>query len=153
MHAQQLGPAAAAAAAAGHPPLPMLPHPGLAGAPGLPPSSAASLLGLSALGGAPHPLAMLNAKHDLHRDDKTPGQESIYITFIFPILMSKRSKHHYMILIFAALGSALDDRHSNKVQNFSFPFSEFFFTFKCIQFSPNLFFPPINPIPFPFSHA
>jgi len=71
MHAQQLGPAAAAAAAAAHPPLPMLPHPGLPGAP-LPPSSAASLLGLSALG-APHPLAMLNAKHDLHREDKLPG--------------------------------------------------------------------------------
>lgn len=71
MHAQQLGPAAAAAAAA-HPPLPMLPHPGLPGAPGLPPSSAASLLGLSGLGG-PHPLAILNAKHELHRDEKPPG--------------------------------------------------------------------------------
>lgn len=71
MHAQQLGPAAAAAAA-GHPgPLPMLPHPGLPGAP-LPPSSAASLLGLSGLGG-PHPLAILNAKHDLHRDEKPSG--------------------------------------------------------------------------------
>ncbi|XP_021968333.1 protein groucho isoform X2 [Folsomia candida] len=70
MHAQQLGPAAAA----GHPPLPMLPHPGLG--PGLPPSSAASLLGLTGLGGAPHPLAILNAKHDLHRgEDKQPALE------------------------------------------------------------------------------
>jgi hypothetical protein len=82
MHAQQLGPAAAAAAAAGHPPLSMLPHPALGGAPGLPPSSAASLLGLSGLGGAPHPLAILNAKHnDLHRDEKPTGK-SLFFSFL-----------------------------------------------------------------------
>lgn len=60
MHAQQL-PAHAA------PPIPMMPHPGLAGAP---PSSAASLLGLSgALGPGQHPLSMLASKPDLHRPD------------------------------------------------------------------------------------
>lgn len=60
MHAQQL-PAHAA------PPIPMMPHPGLAGAP---PSSAASLLGLSGALGAPghNPLSML-AKPELHRPD------------------------------------------------------------------------------------
>ncbi|CAB3360755.1 Hypothetical predicted protein [Cloeon dipterum] len=61
MHAQQLP-------HAGHaPPIPMMPHPGLPG----PPSSAASLLGLSGLSGAPgaHPLSMLGAKPDLHRED------------------------------------------------------------------------------------
>lgn len=82
MHAQQLGPAAAA----GHPPLPMLPHPGLG--PGLPPSSAASLLGLTGLGGAPHPLAILNAKHDLHRgEDKQPALEDRHSSKVrFPLL-------------------------------------------------------------------
>lgn len=60
MHAQQL-PAHAA------PPIPMIPHPGLAGAP---PSTAASLLGLSgALGPGQHPLSMLTSKQDLHRQD------------------------------------------------------------------------------------
>lgn len=61
MHAQQLPSHAA-------PPLPMMPHPGLAGAP---PSSAASLLGLSGALGAPsqHPLAMLAGKPDMHRSD------------------------------------------------------------------------------------
>lgn len=57
MHAQQLP-------HAGHaPPLPMMPHPGLPG----PPSTAASLLGLSSALAAPgaHPLSML-AKPDLH---------------------------------------------------------------------------------------
>uniref|UniRef100_A0A023FB07 Putative transducin-like enhancer of split protein n=2 Tax=Triatominae TaxID=70999 RepID=A0A023FB07_TRIIF len=61
MHAQQLP-------HAGHaPPLPMMPHPGLPG----PPASAASLLGLSgALAGpASHPLSILAAKPDLHRED------------------------------------------------------------------------------------
>lgn len=82
MHAQQLGPAAAAAAAAAHPPLPMLPHPGLPGAP-LPPSSAASLLGLTGLGG-PHPLAILNAKHDLHRDEKPSGLSSSNLLILIP---------------------------------------------------------------------
>lgn len=58
MHAQQL-PAHAA------PPIPMIPHPGLAGAP-----PAASLLGLSgALGSGQHPLSMLASKPDLHRQD------------------------------------------------------------------------------------
>lgn len=61
MHAQQL-PAHAA------PPIPMMPHPGLGGAP---PSTAASLLGLSGALGAPgqHPLSMLASKPDLHRSD------------------------------------------------------------------------------------
>ncbi|KAF4531556.1 hypothetical protein B566_EDAN013559 [Ephemera danica] len=61
MHAQQLPHAAHA------PPIPMMPHPGLPG----PPSSAASLLGLSGALSAPgaHPLSMLGAKPDLHRDD------------------------------------------------------------------------------------
>lgn len=60
MHAQQLPHAAHA------PPIPMMPHPGLPG----PPSTAASLLGLSgALGPGAHPLSMLGAKPDLHRDD------------------------------------------------------------------------------------
>jgi hypothetical protein len=60
MHAQQLPHAAHA------PPIPMMPHPGLPG----PPSTAASLLGLSgALGPGAHPLSMLGTKPDLHRDD------------------------------------------------------------------------------------
>lgn len=53
---------------AGHaPPLPMMPHPGLPG----PPATAASLLGLSAslAGPAAHPLSMLAAKPDLHREE------------------------------------------------------------------------------------
>ncbi|XP_056647350.1 transducin-like enhancer protein 1 [Diorhabda sublineata] len=59
MHAQQLPTHAA-------PPIPMIPHPSLGGAP---PSTAASLLGLS--GGLPaqHPLSMLASKPDLHRPD------------------------------------------------------------------------------------
>lgn len=61
MHAQQLPSHAA-------PPIPMMPHPGLAGGP---PTSAASLLGLSGALGAPgqHPLSMLGAKPELHRSD------------------------------------------------------------------------------------
>lgn len=71
MHAQQL-PAHAA------PPIPMMPHPGLAGGP---PSSAASLLGLSgALGGgagpAQHSLSMLQAKPELHRPDDVKSNNS-----------------------------------------------------------------------------
>ncbi|XP_017770757.1 PREDICTED: protein groucho-1-like [Nicrophorus vespilloides] len=68
MHAQQL-PAHAA------PPLPMMPHPGLAGAP---PSSAASLLGLSGALAAPgqHPLSML-AKPELHRPDDVKSNSGI----------------------------------------------------------------------------
>ncbi|XP_074039114.1 transducin-like enhancer protein 4 isoform X1 [Leptinotarsa decemlineata] len=51
------------------PPIPMMPHPSLAGAP---PSSAASLLGLSGALPAQHPLSMLASKPDLHRpDDKS----------------------------------------------------------------------------------
>nr|CAD7570256.1 unnamed protein product [Timema californicum] len=67
MHAQQLPHAAHA------PPIPMMPHPGLPG----PPNSAASLLGLSgALGGpGPHPLSMLGAKPDLHRDEVKSSSE------------------------------------------------------------------------------
>jgi hypothetical protein len=105
MHAQQLGPAAAAAAAAGHPPLPMLPHPGLPGAP-LPPSSAASLLGLSGLGG-PHPLAILNAKHDLHRDEKPPGSSSFHFIPPTPHLITIQPTRE---LIFHV-------RHSLETQN------------------------------------
>lgn len=61
MHAQQLPSHAA-------PPIPMMPHPGLAGGP---PSTAASLLGLSGALAAPgqHPLSMLGAKPELHRSD------------------------------------------------------------------------------------
>ncbi|KAF5308586.1 hypothetical protein FQR65_LT18053 [Abscondita terminalis] len=61
MHAQQL-PAHSA------PPIPMMPHPSLAGAP---PSSAASLLGLTGALGAhgQHPLSMLTSKPELHRSD------------------------------------------------------------------------------------
>ncbi|XP_065169303.1 transducin-like enhancer protein 4 isoform X2 [Atheta coriaria] len=68
MHAQQL-PAHAA------PPIPMMPHPGLAGAP---PSSAASLLGLSGALGAPgqHPLSML-VKPELHRPDDVKSNSGI----------------------------------------------------------------------------
>ncbi|KAF2898886.1 hypothetical protein ILUMI_07285 [Ignelater luminosus] len=69
MHAQQL-PAHAA------PPIPMMPHPSLAGAP---PSTAASLLGLSGALGAPgqHPLSMLAAKPDLHRSDDVKSNSGI----------------------------------------------------------------------------
>ncbi|CAH1374010.1 unnamed protein product, partial [Tenebrio molitor] len=69
MHAQQL-PAHAA------PPIPMMPHPGLAGAP---PSTAASLLGLSGALGAPgqHPLSMLASKPDLHRPDDVKSNSGI----------------------------------------------------------------------------
>ncbi|XP_044757609.1 transducin-like enhancer protein 3-B isoform X3 [Coccinella septempunctata] len=69
MHAQQLPSHAA-------PPLPMMPHPGLAGAP---PSSAASLLGLSGALGAPgqHPLAMLAGKPDMHRSDDVKSNSGI----------------------------------------------------------------------------
>ncbi|XP_071050806.1 protein groucho-like isoform X1 [Onthophagus taurus] len=69
MHAQQL-PAHAAA-----PPISMMPHPGL-GAP--PPSTAASILGLSSLGGGPahNPLAML-AKPDLHRSDDVKSNSGL----------------------------------------------------------------------------
>ncbi|GLH03503.1 Protein groucho [Gryllus bimaculatus] len=61
MHAQQLPHAAHA------PPIPMMPHPGLPG----PPSSAASLLGLSGALAGPgaHPLSMLGSKPELHRDE------------------------------------------------------------------------------------
>nr|CAD7399949.1 unnamed protein product [Timema cristinae] len=76
MHAQQLPHAAHA------PPIPMMPHPGLPG----PPNSAASLLGLSgALGGpGPHPLSMLGAKPDLHRDEvkSSSGQWALLYLFI-----------------------------------------------------------------------
>lgn len=63
MHAQQLPHAAHA------PPIPMMPpHPGMPG----PPGSAGSLLGLAGLAGTgAHPLSMLTAKPDLHRDDKS----------------------------------------------------------------------------------
>ncbi|XP_065221828.1 protein groucho isoform X3 [Planococcus citri] len=63
MHAQQLPHAAHA------PPIPMMPpHPGMPG----PPATAASLLGLSGLAGpGAHPLSMLTAKPELHRDDKS----------------------------------------------------------------------------------
>ncbi|XP_063909738.1 transducin-like enhancer protein 4 isoform X2 [Zophobas morio] len=69
MHAQQL-PAHAA------PPIPMMPHPGLAGAP---PSTAASLLGLSGALGAPgqHPLSILASKPDLHRPDDVKSNSGI----------------------------------------------------------------------------
>ncbi|GLV31694.1 groucho [Carabus blaptoides fortunei] len=72
MHAQQL-PAHAA------PPIPMMPHPGLAGAP---PSSAASLLGLSGALAAPgqHPLSMLGAKPDLHRPDDIKSNSGLNST-------------------------------------------------------------------------
>uniref|UniRef100_A0A0K8SNJ1 Groucho/TLE N-terminal Q-rich domain-containing protein n=6 Tax=Lygus hesperus TaxID=30085 RepID=A0A0K8SNJ1_LYGHE len=69
MHAQQLPHTAHA------PPLPMMPHPALPG----PPASAASLLGLSSIAGpASHPLSMLAAKPDLHREESksTPGMNS-----------------------------------------------------------------------------
>lgn len=59
MHAQQL-PAHAA------PPIPMMPHPGLAGAP---PSTAASLLGLSGALGGPGQHPLISSKLDLHRPD------------------------------------------------------------------------------------
>ncbi|XP_059490113.1 transducin-like enhancer protein 4 isoform X2 [Neocloeon triangulifer] len=82
MHAQQLPHAAHA------PPIPMMPHPGLPG----PPSSAASLLGLSGLSGAPgaHPLSMLGAKPELHREDVKassaglPGAEERHRNSISP---------------------------------------------------------------------
>ncbi|XP_060524762.1 transducin-like enhancer protein 4 [Cylas formicarius] len=67
MHAQQL-PAHAA------PPIPMMPHPGLAGAP---PSTAASLLGLSGALPAQHPLSMLASKPDLHRPDDVKSNSGI----------------------------------------------------------------------------
>ncbi|CAH1407561.1 unnamed protein product [Nezara viridula] len=60
---------------AGHaPPLPMMPHPGLPG----PPATAASLLGLSAslAGPAAHPLSMLAAKPDLHREETKSASEA-----------------------------------------------------------------------------
>jgi len=63
MHAQQLPHAAHA------PPIPMMPHPGIA-----PPPGTASLLGLSGLAGpGGHSLSMLTSKPDLHRDDKSSG--------------------------------------------------------------------------------
>ncbi|XP_043189862.1 transducin-like enhancer protein 4 isoform X3 [Amphibalanus amphitrite] len=63
MHAQQLPHSHA-------PPLSMMPHPGLAG-PGLPPSTVASLLGLTGLAGgqAGHPAALSNPKQDSSRDE------------------------------------------------------------------------------------
>ncbi|XP_049821716.1 transducin-like enhancer protein 4 isoform X2 [Aethina tumida] len=66
MHAQQL-PAHAA------PPIPMMPHPGL----GAPPSSAASLLGLSGALPAQHPLQMLASKPDIHRPDDVKSNSGI----------------------------------------------------------------------------
>ncbi|XP_072153256.1 transducin-like enhancer protein 4 isoform X2 [Bemisia tabaci] len=65
MHAQQLP------HTAHPPPLPMMPHPGLPG----PPATAASLLGLSGAlpGPAAHPLSMLAAKSELHREEKAPS--------------------------------------------------------------------------------
>ncbi|XP_037074506.1 transducin-like enhancer protein 3-B [Pollicipes pollicipes] len=64
MHAQQIPHSHA-------PPLTMMPHPGLAGAPGLPPSTVASLLGLTGLAGGQggHPTAMANPKHDTGREE------------------------------------------------------------------------------------
>lgn len=71
MHAQQLPSHAA-------PPIPMMPHPSLAGAT---PSTAASLLGLSGALGPPgqHQLSMLPAKHDLHRSDDVKSNSGVYI--------------------------------------------------------------------------
>ncbi|XP_018574154.1 transducin-like enhancer protein 4 [Anoplophora glabripennis] len=66
MHAQQLPTHAA-------PPIPMIPHP-LGGAP---PSSAASLLGLSGPLPAQHPLSMLASKPDLHRPDDVKSNSGI----------------------------------------------------------------------------
>ncbi|KAF2356240.1 hypothetical protein FHG87_013002 [Trinorchestia longiramus] len=71
---QQMQAQQAALPHAGHPPLPLGPHPALPGLPTLPPSSAASLLsGLSGslVGPGAHPLSLLNSKHLLHRDDAT----------------------------------------------------------------------------------
>ncbi|CAH1100207.1 unnamed protein product [Psylliodes chrysocephalus] len=67
MHAQQLPTHAA-------PPIPMMPHPSLGGAP---PSSAASLLGLSGALPAQHPLSMLASKPDLHRPDDVKSNSGI----------------------------------------------------------------------------
>ncbi|XP_030760957.1 transducin-like enhancer protein 4 isoform X2 [Sitophilus oryzae] len=66
MHAQQL-PAHA-------PPIPMMPHPSLAGAP---PNTAASLLGLSGALPAQHPLSMLASKPELHRPDDVKSNSGI----------------------------------------------------------------------------
>lgn len=68
MHAQQLPTHAA-------PPIPMMPHPGLGGAP---PSTAASLLGLSGALPAQHPLSMLASKPDLHRSDDVKSNSGEY---------------------------------------------------------------------------
>uniref|UniRef100_A0A6P7F4C6 Transducin-like enhancer protein 4 n=1 Tax=Diabrotica virgifera virgifera TaxID=50390 RepID=A0A6P7F4C6_DIAVI len=67
MHAQQLPTHAA-------PPIPMMPHPGLGGAPS---SSAASLLSLSGALPAQHPLSMLASKPDLHRPDDVKSNSGI----------------------------------------------------------------------------
>lgn len=72
MHAQQL-PAHAA------PPIPMIPHPGLGAAP---PSTAASILGLSSLGPGQHPLSMLATKPELHRSDDVKSNSGQYYIHI-----------------------------------------------------------------------
>lgn len=73
MHAQQL-PAHAA------PPIPMMPHPGL----GAPPSSAASLLGLSGALPAQHPLQMLASKPDIHRPDDVKSNSGKSTLLLLP---------------------------------------------------------------------
>ncbi|XP_066256752.1 transducin-like enhancer protein 4 isoform X1 [Euwallacea similis] len=59
------------------PPIPMMPHPSLAGAP---PSSAASILGLPGSLPAQHPLTMLAAKPDLHRSDDVKSNSGMNST-------------------------------------------------------------------------
>ncbi|KAF7285250.1 hypothetical protein GWI33_011380 [Rhynchophorus ferrugineus] len=66
MHAQQL-PAHA-------PPIPMMPHPSLAGAP---PNTAASILGLSGALPAQHPFSTLASKPELHRPDDVKSNSGI----------------------------------------------------------------------------
>lgn len=65
----------------GAPPIPMMPHPGLGGAP---PSSAASILGLSGAIPAQHPLNMLATKPDLHRPDDVKSNSGK-----FPLCISR----------------------------------------------------------------
>lgn len=60
----------------GAPPIPMMPHPGLGGAP---PSSAASILGLSGAIPAQHPLNMLATKPDLHRPDDVKSNSGKFL--------------------------------------------------------------------------
>ena len=92
MHAQQLPHTAHA------PPLPMMPHPALPG----PPATAASLLGLSSIAGpASHPLSMLAAKPDLHREEtkSTPGKIVQLLTDEFGIKTVTICAYVFLIVI------------------------------------------------------